>query len=86
MLDEAEGSCNVLAPGVVGVHLLVLSLKVADGIAGDGLVDRAMGCVAGQHGHVTWVLTLLVMMKMKMTMVTMMMMTMILIMMARTTA
>ena len=89
MLTEAESSCRALAPGVVGIHLLVLSLKVADGVsgvAGDGFVDGAVRGMGGQHCHVARVLALLVMMEMKITMVKMMMMmTMIVIMMARTT-
>ena len=88
MLAEAESSCRALAPGVVGIHLLLLSLKVANGVsgvAGDGFVDGAVRGVGGQHCHVARVLAFLVMMEMKITMVKMMMMTMIVIMMARTT-
>ena len=65
MLTEAEGSCGALAPRSLGVHLLVLDVKVADGdsvVDGDGLVGGAVRCVAGKHGNVARILALLVMM------------------------
>ena len=65
MLAEAEGSCGALAPRSLGVHLLVLDVKVADGdsvVGGDCLVGGAVRCVAGKHCNVARILALLVMM------------------------
>ena len=67
MLAEAEGSCGALAPRSLGVHLLVLDVKVADGdsvVGGDCLVGGAVRCVAGKHCNVARILALLVMMVM----------------------
>ena len=72
MRAEAEGSCGALAPRSLGVHLLVLDVKVADGdsvVGGDGLVGGAVRCVAGKHCNVARILALLVMMVMMVMMV-----------------